>query len=104
VIMPRTSEGLYLLQRVRDEAHRFAITYHRKKRSAALTTSELDNVPGLGPARRAALLRHFGSVKKIAGASVDQIAELPGFGPRLAATVIAALQPSAQVASGGGAA
>jgi excinuclease ABC subunit C len=104
VIMPRTSEGLYLLQRVRDEAHRFAITYHRKKRSAALTTSELDDVPGLGPARRAALLRHFGSVKKIAGASVDEIAELPGFGPRLAATVIAALQPSAQVASGGGAA
>jgi excinuclease ABC subunit C len=104
VIMPRTSEGLYLLQRVRDEAHRFAITYHRKKRSAALTTSELDDVPGLGPARRAALLRHFGSVKKIAGASVDEIAELPGFGPRLAATVIAALQPSAQSASGGGAA
>jgi len=104
VIMPRTSEGLYLLQRVRDEAHRFAITYHRKKRSAALTTSELDDVPGLGPARRAALLRHFGSVKKIAGASVDEITELPGFGPRLAATVIAALQPSAQVASGGGAA
>jgi excinuclease ABC subunit C len=104
VIMPRTSEGLYLLQRVRDEAHRFAITYHRKKRSAALTTSELDDVPGLGPARRAALLRHFGSVKKIAGASVDEIAGLPGFGPRLAETVAAALRPGAQVASGGGAA
>ena len=92
VIMPRTSEGLYLLQRVRDEAHRFAITYHRKKRSAALTTSELDGVPGLGPARRAALLRHFGSVRRIAGASVAEIAELPGFGPRIAETVAAALR------------
>jgi excinuclease ABC subunit C len=93
VILPRTSEGLYLLQRVRDEAHRFAITYHRKKRSAALTTSELDDVPGLGPARRAALLRHFGSVRKIAGASGDEIAGLPGFGPRLAEAVLSALAP-----------
>ena len=93
VIMPRTSEGLYLLQRVRDEAHRFAITYHRKKRSAALTTSELDAVPGLGPARKATLLKHFGSVRRIAGASVAEIADLPGFGPRIAETVAAALQP-----------
>jgi excinuclease ABC subunit C len=92
VIMPRTSEGLYLLQRVRDEAHRFAITYHRKKRSAALTTSELDAVPGLGPARKATLLKHFGSVRRIAGASVAEIADLPGFGPRIAETVAAALQ------------
>jgi excinuclease ABC subunit C len=93
VIMPRTSEGLYLLQRVRDEAHRFAITYHRKKRSAALTTSELDTVPGLGPARKATLLRHFGSVRRIAGASVAEIACLPGIGPRIAETVAAALHP-----------
>jgi excinuclease ABC subunit C len=93
VIMPRTSEGLYLLQRVRDEAHRFAITYHRKKRSAALTTSELDAVPGLGPARKATLLRHFGSVRRIAGASVAEIACLPGIGPRIAETVSAALRP-----------
>jgi excinuclease ABC subunit C len=92
VIMPRTSEGLYLLQRVRDEAHRFAITYHRKKRSAALTTSRLDGVPGLGPARKATLLRHFGSVRRIAGASVAEIADLPGFGPRIAETVAAALR------------
>ncbi len=91
--MPRTSEGLYLLQRVRDEAHRFAITYHRKKRSAALTASELDAVPGLGPARKATLLRHFGSVRRIAGASVAEIAALRGFGPRIAATVAAALRP-----------
>jgi excinuclease ABC subunit C len=93
VIMPRTSEGLYLLQRVRDEAHRFAITYHRKKRSSALTTSELDAVPGLGPARKATLLRHFGSVRRIAGASVAEIAGLPGIGPRIAETVAAALHP-----------
>jgi excinuclease ABC subunit C len=91
VIMPRTSEGLYLLQRVRDEAHRFAITYHRKKRSAALTTSELDAVPGLGPARRAILLRHFGSVRRISGATVAEIAGLPGIGPRIAEAVLGAL-------------
>jgi excinuclease ABC subunit C len=93
VIMPRTSEGLYLLQRVRDEAHRFAITYHRKKRSKALTASELDAVPGLGPARKAILLRHFGSVRRIAGANVAEIAGLPGIGPRIAETVAAALRP-----------
>jgi excinuclease ABC subunit C len=99
VILPRTSEGLYLLQRVRDEAHRFAITFHRKKRDAALTRSELDAVPGLGPARRAALLRHFGSVRKLSRASAAQIAELPGFGQRIAEAVVAALQPAEE---GGG--
>jgi len=93
VILPRTSEGLYLLQRVRDEAHRFAISYHRKKRSKALTSSELDSVPGLGPARRAVLLKHFGSVRKIASASVEEIAQLPGIGPRVAVAVVAALRP-----------
>ncbi|HEX3488761.1 MAG TPA: excinuclease ABC subunit UvrC [Streptosporangiaceae bacterium] len=91
VILPRTSEGLYLLQRVRDEAHRFAITYHRKKRAAALTVSELDGVPGLGQARRATLLRHFGSVRRLTAASVSDIAELPGFGQRTAEAVYAAL-------------
>jgi excinuclease ABC subunit C len=95
VILPRTSEGLYLLQRVRDEAHRFAITYHRKKRAAALITSELDGIPGLGPARRAALLRQFGSVRKLSRASVDQIAELPGIGQRIAEAVAAALRAQA---------
>ncbi len=93
MIMPRSSEGLYLLQRVRDEAHRFAITYHRAKRSKALAMSELDAVPGLGPARRATLLRHFGSVRKIAGATEAEIAELPGIGPRLASAVLTALAP-----------
>jgi excinuclease ABC subunit C len=91
VILPRTSEGLYLLQRVRDEAHRFAITYHRKKRSAALTVSELDSVPGLGQARRATLLRHFGSVRKLSAAAVSEIAALPGFGERTAEAVYTAL-------------
>jgi excinuclease ABC subunit C len=93
VILPRTSEGLYLLQRVRDEAHRFAITYHRAKRSKALAVSELDSVPGLGPARRATLLRHFGSVRRLAGASEAEIAGLPGIGPRVAGAVLAALRP-----------
>ena len=102
VIMPRTSEGLYLLQRVRDEAHRFAITYHRKKRSAALTTSELDAVPGLGPARRATLLRHFGSVRRISGATVAEIAGLPGIGPRIAEAVLAALGPARTGQNGNG--
>jgi excinuclease ABC subunit C len=91
VILPRTSEGLYLLQRVRDEAHRFAITYHRAKRSKAMAVSELDAVPGLGPARRATLLRHFGSVRRIAGATEAEIAGLPGIGPRLASSIRTAL-------------
>ena len=91
VILPRSSEGLYLLQRVRDEAHRFAIAYHRAKRSKAATTSALDDVPGLGPARRRTLLKHFGSVRKLSAASVEEIAAVPGIGPRLAATISAAL-------------
>jgi excinuclease ABC subunit C len=91
IILPRSSEGLYLLQRVRDEAHRFAITYHRQKRGKAATSSALDDVPGLGPARRKALLKHFGSVRKLTAASPEEIAAVPGIGPRLAATVAAAL-------------
>ncbi|MGD0605453.1 MAG: helix-hairpin-helix domain-containing protein, partial [Streptosporangiaceae bacterium] len=91
VILPRSSEGLYLLQRVRDEAHRFAINYHRQKRGKAATTSALDEVPGLGPARRQTLLKHFGSVRKLGAASVEEIAEVPGIGPKLAVTIVAAL-------------
>ncbi|WP_121155499.1 excinuclease ABC subunit UvrC [Micromonospora pisi] len=93
VIMPRTSEGLYLLQRVRDEAHRFAITFHRERRSKRMTTSGLDNVPGLGEVRRKALLRHFGSVKRLAAAGVDEIVEVPGIGRRTAEAILAALDP-----------
>ena len=95
VIMSRSSEGLYLLQRVRDEAHRFAITYHRAKRGKAATTSALDDVPGLGPARRSALLKAFGSVKALSAAPPDQIAAVPGIGPKLAETVLAALHAPA---------
>jgi excinuclease ABC subunit C len=91
VILPRSSEGLYLLQRVRDEAHRFAITYHRAKRGAALTTSKLDDIPGLGPARRATLMRRFGSVRKLSAATVQDIAAVPGFGLRTAEAVHQAL-------------
>jgi excinuclease ABC subunit C len=94
VILPRSSEGLYLLQRVRDEAHRFAIAYHRQKRGKAATASALDDVPGLGPARRKTLLKHFGSVRKLSAASVEEIAAVPGIGPKLAATIAAALGAS----------
>ena len=91
VILPRTSEGLYLLQRVRDEAHRFAITYHRQKRSKAMTVSALDGIPGLGETRRKALLRRFGSLKRLRAATVDEIAEVPGIGPRTAEAIAAAI-------------
>ena len=88
VILPRSSEGLYLLPRIRDEAHRFAIAYHRQKQSKAATASALDGVPELGPARRTTLLKHFGSVRKLRAASVEEIAAVPGIGPKLAATVL----------------
>src|SRR4051794_4829528 len=90
-ILPRTSEGLYLLQRVRDEAHRFAINYHRQKRSKAMTVSALDDVPGLGAMRRKALLRRFGSLKRLSAATVEEITEVPGIGPRTAESILAAL-------------
>ena len=91
VVLPRSSEGLYLLQRVRDEAHRFAITFHRKRRSAAMTESALDGIPGLGATRKAALLAHFGSVRKLRAATSEQVREVPGIGPRLAETILATL-------------
>ncbi|HEY6746595.1 MAG TPA: excinuclease ABC subunit UvrC, partial [Mycobacteriales bacterium] len=91
VILPRTSEGLYLLQRIRDEAHRFAITYHRQKRSKAMTTSALDGVPGLGETRKKALLTRFGSLKRLRAASVEDIMAVPGVGRRTAEAVSAAL-------------
>jgi len=91
VILPRTSEGLYLLQRVRDEAHRFAIAYHRSTRSKAMTASELDGVAGLGETRRKAVLRHFGSLKRLRAAGVEEVMEVPGIGRRTAEAVVAAL-------------
>ena len=95
-ILPRGSEGLYLLQRVRDEAHRFAITFHRERRSKAMTNSRLDGIPGLGPQRSAALRRHFGSVSKIRAAGEEEIAQVPGIGPTLAATIVAHLRAGAE--------
>jgi excinuclease ABC subunit C len=91
VVLPRTSEALYLLQRLRDEAHRFAIGFHRQRRSKSMTTSALDAVPGLGEVRRKALMKQFGSLKRLRAASEAEVATVPGIGPVLAAQVVAAL-------------
>ena len=91
VILPRTSEGLYLLQRVRDEAHRFAIAYQRSKRSKSMKAGTLDTVPGLGATRRQALLKHFGSLKRLRSATVEEICQVPGIGRHTAETVAVAL-------------
>ncbi len=98
VILPRTSEGLYLLQRVRDEAHRFAITYQRVKRAKRFRASPLDDVPGLGETRKQALIKHFGSVKKLRSATIDQIREVPGIGLKTAETIAVALAQAAPAA------
>jgi len=97
VILPRTSEGLYLLQRVRDEAHRFAITHHRQRRSRSMIDSLLDPVPGLGPTRRKALMKKFGSVKRLRAASAEDIAMVPGIGPATAESIVTALAEAAPV-------
>ncbi|WP_127572540.1 excinuclease ABC subunit UvrC [Georgenia faecalis] len=91
VVLPRTSPGLFMLQRLRDEAHRFAISHHRGRRSKAMTRSALDDVPGLGPTRAAALLKAFGSVKALRQASAEEIAAVKGVGPRTAQAVVDAL-------------
>ncbi|MFC5723012.1 excinuclease ABC subunit UvrC [Streptomyces gamaensis] len=98
VVLPRTSEGLYLLQRVRDEAHRFAITYQRGKRAKSMKAGPLDAVSGLGETRKRALLKHFGSLKRLRAATVEQICEVPGIGRRTAETVAAALATAAPAA------
>ncbi|GAA5149572.1 excinuclease ABC subunit UvrC [Nocardioides marinquilinus] len=95
VILARSSEGLYLLQRVRDEAHRFAITHHRSRRSKSMVESMLDEVPGLGEVRRKTLLKHFGSLKKLREADVGEIAQVPGIGPRTAASIKDAVERAA---------
>ena len=84
IVLPATSGALYMLQRLRDEAHRFAITYHRQMRAKAATKSALDDLAGVGPARKRALLRVFGSSRGLKSASVDEIAAVPGIGPALA--------------------
>ena len=87
IVLPATSQALYMIQRLRDEAHRFAITYHRQVRAKAQTRSALDDLPGVGPARKRALLRVFGSTKVLKGASVEEIAAVPGIGPAMAARI-----------------
>jgi excinuclease ABC subunit C len=91
VILPRSSEALFLLQRLRDEAHRFAITHHRSRRSKSMVESALDDVPGLGEVRRRALLKRFGSLRKIRAASLEDIAAVPGIGTRTAEAIASAL-------------
>jgi excinuclease ABC subunit C len=95
VVLPRTSEGLYLLQRIRDEAHRFAIAHHRGRRSKSMVESVLDEVPGLGEVRRRTLLKHFGSLKRLRAATADEIAAVPGVGHRTAAAIVTALESGA---------
>src|SRR3546814_16323404 len=82
-----SSEGLYLLQRIRDEAHRFAITHHRGRRSKTMVESLLDDVPGLGEVRRKTLIKHFGSLRKLKTATVEGLAQVPGIGPETAAAI-----------------
>jgi excinuclease ABC subunit C len=91
IVLPRASEALYLVQRIRDEAHRFAITYHRGMRSKVGMQSALDSIPGVGPKRKKALLKKFGSVRAIRDASVDDIASTVGFTAALAEKVKAAI-------------
>jgi excinuclease ABC subunit C len=92
IVLPPTSQALYLVQRIRDEAHRFAITYHRDLRRKASVRSKFDDLPGVGPRRRGALLRVFGSIKRVREAPVEQIAAVPGIGPALATKIKAALE------------
>jgi excinuclease ABC subunit C len=99
LILPRASEGLYLLQRVRDEAHRFAITHHRTRRSRSMVESVLDEVPGLGEVRRKALLSYFGSLKKLRAATVEEIAAVPGFGLKTAHSIKESLERQPQRAA-----
>jgi excinuclease ABC subunit C len=96
VILARSSEGLYLLQRIRDEAHRFAITHHRNRRSKSMVESMLDDVPGLGEVRRKTLLKYFGSLKKLRTATVEEIAQVPGIGPATATAIKDAVAESAK--------
>lgn len=96
VILPRNSQALYLLQQIRDEAHRFAITYHRQQRSKSMRASALDDVPGLGARRRTDLVKHFGSVKKLRAASVEDIMEVKGIGPKLAEAIASHLKDNSR--------
>ena len=96
MVLPRTSQGLYMLQRLRDESHRFAIQAHRSKRSKSMIQSVLDTVPGLGEKRRKDLLKHFGSLKKIRAATVEELRAVAGIGPKLAQTIYDTLSEDSQ--------
>ena len=92
ILLPATSPALYLVQRLRDEAHRFAITYHRDLRARRTVRSAFDDLPGVGPKRKRELLKVFGSIKRVRDAPVEQIAAVPGIGPSLAARIKATLE------------
>ncbi|MEI6405407.1 MAG: helix-hairpin-helix domain-containing protein, partial [Actinomycetes bacterium] len=96
IVLPRNSEALFMLQRIRDEAHRFAITLHRERRSKSMLESVLDGISGLGPVRKQVLMKSFGSLKKISAATVEELAAVEGVGPKLAAIVYEALKDSSQ--------
>jgi excinuclease ABC subunit C len=100
LILPRGSQALYLLQRVRDEAHRFAITFQRARRGKRTKASALDAVPGLGEVRTRALLNRFGSVRRLREASAEEISEVPGIGAKTAANILAALHEEQPAAAG----
>jgi excinuclease ABC subunit C len=92
LILPRHSQGLYLVQRIRDEAHRYGITAHRARRTKQGMASQLDSIPGIGPTRRKALLKHFGSVDKIREASIEELSAVKGMSQNAAEAVKAYLE------------
>ncbi|HYO61615.1 MAG TPA: helix-hairpin-helix domain-containing protein, partial [Actinomycetota bacterium] len=91
ILIPRGSDALYLLQRIRDEAHRFALTYHQLRRNKKMTQSTLDGIPGLGEVRRKKLLKHFGSVKRVREATLEELRDAPGIPAGVAAAVYESL-------------
>ena len=99
IILPRHSEALYLVQRIRDEAHRFAVTFHRSKRSKLMLESLLDDIPHLGEIRRQALVERFGSVAALKKASVSEISEVPGIGAKTAESIVEAVSQSEAIHS-----
>ena len=99
IVLSRRSEALYLLQRVRDEAHRVAITHHRTRRKQRTRAGALDQIAGLGPTRKAALLKHFGSVRALRAASITEVRQVAGIGPRMAAVLVAALREEPELAA-----
>jgi len=102
VVLPRNSTALFLLQRVRDEAHRFAITFHRELRRRERLRSVLDDVAGIGPSRRRRLLKHFGSLRRLTAASAEEVSAVPGIGAELAAVIVVKLKEVEEAAASTG--